>query len=338
MTKTKQEYMRYALLVIVIAMGTIIIHKSMPFLSGVLGASTIYILVRKHMRTLTRQKKIKKTYAATIILGEVLLCVLVPASLAIWLLMNKLTSFDLNISEIVASIHHVAHKINVETGFDVFSTDNISKVAGIATKFAQIAIGQVGSFAINSFVMLFVLFFMLVGSDPMEKYIHDILPFNADDKKLVVSEVNKLVTANAIGVPLLAVIQGFFATIGYVIFGAPDPVLFGFLTCFATIIPLIGTALIWAPLAISLVVGGDWASGIGLTLYALLVISNIDNLVRFMLQERLASTHPLITVFGVIIGLSIFGFWGVIIGPLFFAMFFLCFDIYKREYIDKPKD
>lgn len=338
MTKTKQEYMRYVLLVIVIAMGAIIIHKSMPFLSGVLGASTIYILVRKQMKRLTHQKKMKKTYAAALIVGEVLLCVLIPASLAIWLLVDKLTSFDLNIGEIMNNLHHLAHRINVETGFDIFSTDNLSKVAGFATEFAQIAIGQVGSFAMNSFVMLFVLFFMLVGSDPMEKYIHDILPFNASDKKIVITEVDKLVKANAIGVPLLAVIQGFIAMIGYIIFGAPDPVLFGFLTCFATILPLIGTALVWFPLAVFLAVNGHWASGVGLALYALLVISNIDNLVRFILQERLASTHPLITVFGVIIGLSIFGFWGVIIGPLFFAMFFLCFDIYKREYIDKPKD
>jgi len=80
---------------------------------------------------------------------------------------------------------------------------------------------------------------------------------------------------------------------------------------------------------------GDWVHALGLTIYALLVITNVDNLIRFILQKKLADIHPLITVFGVVIGLSLFGFMGIIFGPLLLSLFLLCIDIFKKSYLDK---
>jgi predicted PurR-regulated permease PerM len=80
---------------------------------------------------------------------------------------------------------------------------------------------------------------------------------------------------------------------------------------------------------------GTWYSAIGLVIYALVLVSNVDNLTRFILQKKLADTHPLITIFGVIIGLSLFGFMGIIFGPLLLAMFFLSVNIFKQEYLNK---
>jgi predicted PurR-regulated permease PerM len=61
---------------------------------------------------------------------------------------------------------------------------------------------------------------------------------------------------------------------------------------------------------------------------------NIDNVFRFILQKKIADTHPLITVFGVILGLRLFGFWGIVFGPLLISLFFLLANIFKKEYID----
>ena len=121
------------------------------------------------------------------------------------------------------------------------------------------------------------------------------------------------------------------ALIGYWIFNVPSPFLFGFLTCFATIIPVVGTALVWFPLALYMALTGDWVNALGLTAYALIVVTNVDNLIRFVLQKKMADTHPLITIFGVIIGLSLFGFMGIIFGPLLISIFILCF---KEKYLE----
>lgn len=337
MEKSKDQYLKNSLIIIIIILGGILLYTSLPFLSGLLGACTVYFLVRKQLRHLVKDRGMKPSIAAIIILGEAILCFLIPAFLIIWILVGKITSLDINIPHIVDSLHQLITIINQKTGYDLLNADNLSKVAMSATAMLQMIVDQVSSFVINSLVLLFILYFMLVSSEPMERYLYSILPFKDKYKKRVLTETSKLVIANAIGIPLLAIIQGIFALIGYLLCGVPDPLLFGFLTCFATIIPLLGTALVWFPLVLFLGFSGNWTAGIGLAIYALLVISNIDNFVRFFLQERLAATHPLITVFGVIIGLTIFGFWGIIFGPLMISLFILFFDIYKKEYLDNLK-
>ena len=168
----------------------------------------------------------------------------------------------------------------------------------------------------------------------MEEYAYSILPFSQKNKENVLEEIHAIVTSNAIGIPLLAIIQGLIALIGYWIFGVPSPFFFGFLTCIATIIPIVGTALVWFPLAGYLALTGNWGEAFGLTAYALLIISNIDNILRFILQKKMADIHPLVTIFGVIIGLSLFGIMGIIFGPLLISIFILCFNIFKEEYLD----
>ena len=109
--------------------------------------------------------------------------------------------------------------------------------------------GSISSFAVNVIVLIFILYFMLIGGRKMENYLYTLFPFSDQNKDEVLNEINMIVKSNAIGIPLLAVIQGIVAVIGYFIFQTPDPLLFGFLTCIATIIPIVGTALVWVPLA-----------------------------------------------------------------------------------------
>ena len=187
---------------------------------------------------------------------------------------------------------------------------------------------------INIIVLLFVLYFMLIGGLRMEGYCREILPFNRDVGSSVMREVHMIVRSNAIGIPLLAVVQGVVAFVGYLVFNAPSPLFWGVLTCFATIIPIFGTALIWLPLAGYMALTGDWGPAIGLLLYGGLVVTHVDNVVRFIMQKKMADTHPLVTIFGVFIGLSLFGFMGVIFGPLMLEMFVFCVNIFKKKYLD----
>ncbi len=334
MTDFKEQYWKYSLLIIVVVFGAILFKETLPFLSGVLGACTIYVMVRKQMSYMADTKKIRRSIAATLILFEVILCFLVPAFLVIWLLVDRLQAADLEPSVLIKTIQHLIDLVHQKVGYDLLSSDNLTVITSKITGVAQMLVGQLSSFLINSFVLLFVLYFMLLGGKKMESYAYDILPFRDKNKKDVIKSAKVMVTSNAIGIPLLAIIQGLIAMVGYLIFGTPDPIIFAFFTCFATIIPLIGTALVWLPLAAYLFLTGDTAGGIGLAVYSLVILSNVDNVIRFLLQKKLADTHPMITIFGVVLGLSLFGFWGVIFGPLSLSLFLLCFDMFKRDYID----
>lgn len=335
MENIKAQYWKYSLIILILFIAVVLFRELAPFMSGVLGASTIYVMVRGQMRYLTQKKNLGRALSAIVIVIEAILCFLIPISVAVSLLVGELNNINLDPSSYLSGIQHFNELIQQKTGYNVLSSENLISAASYLPKIGQILLDSVSSFIINSLVLVFVLYFMLIGGERMEKYLFSLLPFDDDNKKSVIHSVKMMVTSNAIGIPLLAIIQGVVATIGYIIFDAPSPILFGFLTCFATIIPLIGTSLIWFPLAVYLALTGDWFNAIGLAIYALIVISNSDNLIRFILQKKMADTHPLITVFGVIIGLTLFGFWGVIFGPLLLSVFILCIDIFKREYLDE---
>lgn len=328
-----ERYGRIALIVLIVGLGVLLFREMLPFIGGILGAFTLYVLVRRQMLFLTEVKKWKANRAALLLLGEIVLVVLIPLSLAIWLFIHKLQHFNLDTAAIISAAQHVSDLIREKTGYDIFNMDNVVTVATLLPKIGQSLMGSISSFAINAVTLLFVLYFMLVSIRPFETYVYALLPFNAKNKERMVNEISVLVKSNAIGIPLLAVIQGAIATLGYFIFQVPQPFLFGVITCVATVIPIVGTGLVWLPLAAYLALTGDWFNAIGLAIYALLVISNIDNLIRFMLQKQMANTHPLITIFGVVIGLSLFGFIGIIFGPILIAVFLLCVTIFKEEYL-----
>jgi len=330
----KEQYWKYSLIVIILLLGTVILFYLRPFMGGLLGACTIYVLLRKQMQYLVLKKKMRKSIAALLLLGENISCFLIPLSLIVWMLINKIQNLNLDPQQWIQPIQNFVSLIEQKTGYDLLGVDNLSFMATRIPKIGQFLMGEISGFGLNIFVLLFVLYFMLIGGKQMERYFYEILPFNPHNKHNVMNEIHMLVRSNAIGIPLLALIQGSIALIGYCIFNVPSPFLFGLLTCFATIIPIIGTAIIWVPLTIYLAVTGDWGHAIGLTIYALVVITNVDNLIRFLLQKKMADTHPLITLFGVVIGLPLFGFMGVIFGPLLLSLFLLCIHIFKSEYLD----
>ena len=329
----KEQYRKYSLITIILGLGLLLFLKMTPFMGGILGACTIYIMVRDQMLYLTQKKKIRKSVTAIILLIEAILCFLVPLSLAVWLLISKLQTVNVDTATFVDTITNLADWIRRKTEYDLLSKENISSIASILPGIGQFLMGGISSFAVNLFVLVFVLYFMLIGGTKMEQYIYELLPFIDSNKNHVINKINMIVRANEIGIPLLAIIQGAIATLGYYLFDAPSALLFGFLTCFATVIPIVGTTLVWFPLAAYMAISGDWPHAIGLLLYCGLIVTNIDNLIRFILQKKMADTHPLITIFGVVIGLSLFGFMGVIFGPLLISIFILCVNIFKEQYL-----
>lgn len=332
---SKEKYWKYSLIFLILLLGAIIIKELWIFVNGLLGAFTLFVLVRKQMVFLTEKKRLHKVLAAVLILLEIAAVVIVPVYFVSWVLVGKMQMVNMDLTGLVDVIKHFDSLIQDKFGYNLFNLDNITTVTGYITRVVQLLISQVSGMAITTVVIIFLLYFMLVGYKGIERYVYDLLPFNEHDRKEVTSEIYRMVRSNAIGIPLLAIIQGVVAYIGYLIFGVPSAFLFALLTCFATIIPLLGTGLVWFPLVVYLGLNGDWISAIGLAVYSGLILTNIDNVIRFVLQKKLADTHPLITVFGVILGLSIFGFWGVIFGPLLLSLFFLLVNIFKREYLDK---
>ena len=162
----------------------------------------------------------------------------------------------------------------------------------------------------------------------METYI----PIDVENLKLIAKESAKKVKANAIGIPLVALFQGIISLIGYWIFGVPEAMFWFVITTIGSMIPFVGTAIGFIPVTLLMYYQGETASAIGVLLYGFVIVGSSDNIVRLLVLKKMANEHPLITLIGVIIGVPLFGFIGLIFGPLLLSLFLLAVVIYKKEY------
>jgi len=338
MRSAKKLYWQYSLFVLILGLGTTIFIELIPFLGGLLGAITIYVLLRRQMYFLSECRRWRRSWAATLLVAEAILCFLGPLSLVVWLCVSKVQDISVDPQSILSPLRRLAALIRESTGYDLWQEENISALVSMIPKFGRMVVGSILNFSINVVVLLFVLYFMLIGGYRMESYCRDLLPFSNTVARSIMREVHKIVRSNAIIIPLLAALQGGVAYVGYLLFGVPEPLFCGVLTGLATIIPVVGTALVWVPLAAYMGLDGHWGLAIGLFLYGVLVITQADNVMRMVLQKKMDDAHPLVTIFGVVIGLSLFGFMGVIFGPLMLAMFIFCVRIFKAKYLDGISD
>lgn len=328
---------KYILIGALILLGLIIFKFTRPYMSGFLGAATLYVIVSGQQRFLTQKWRLRKSLSALLIVLEVLFFILIPLTGLTLLVIDTFSGITFDPQVILDDVSAFILSIEERLGFNLFTPENLSGLPKLGTNLLQVVGNSVYSFVINIIVILFVLYYMLFSNDEFEKSIREILPFKDENKQILSEETHLIIQANAIGIPLMAIIQGFFAYMGYLIFGVESPLLYAILTAFSTILPLVGTMIVWVPISISLLLGGDYVNGIGLAIYGLIIVGGVDNVARFLLQKKLADIHPLITVFGVLIGIPMFGFWGIIFGPLLLSLFILFFNMYRHEYVKGSK-
>ena len=336
MRPTSEKYFEFTLLALILGIGLLLFLEVRTFINGILGSITLYILLRRTNFRLAR--RIGPVKAAWLIVIALTFFILIPLSLAVWYAIDLIAGFDLRPQLIIDRLTSVVQYIEARSGFDLISENSLAFITSRVTRIANLLMAGVNNFAINLFTALLLLFFLLDGGIRMESYVARLLPFSRENKKAIVDRINLIVKSNAIGIPLLALLQGVVATAGYSLCGVNNALLFGLVTGFASIIPIVGTMIVWIPLAIAQYFEGTLLSTVGLVSYGVIIISQCDNVLRMFLQKKMANTHPLITIVGVIVGLPLFGFMGVIFGPLLVALFLLFTDMFARQYLVADED
>ena len=320
------------LLLVIVLLAILLLNQLFVFLPGFLGAITLYILLRNSFNYLTIKKRWRKTGTAILFILGSLVVIALPLYFSIRLISSELSILLNNSAELVTDARLVGQKIYEFTGVQLMTDENILTFQKQAATIIPSLLNSSASILSNFAVMFFLLYFMLVNGREIEKFLDRFIPLKEENIDMLSQETRNMIRANAIGIPVLAIIQGVVATIGYWIFGVKDFALWGFLTGVFSMVPIVGSALIWAPLCIYLFAIDKTGKAIGLLLYAALLISNIDYVVRLTLLRKFMDVHPVITVFGVIVGLGLFGFWGVIFGPLLISYFVILIRIYMNEF------
>ncbi len=320
------------LLLVIILLAFLLLQQLFIFMPGFLGAITLYILTRETYFYLTIKKQWKKMITALLFIFISLIVIALPVYFSILLISEKLSVVLSNPAELLADAKIVGQKIYDLTGYQLLTDENIVTYQKKAATIIPSLLNGSASILSNFAIMFFLFYFLLVNGRKVEKFLHHFIPLKEENVEMLSRETKNMIRANAIGIPVLAIVQGVVATIGYWIFGVKDFGLWGFLTGVFSMLPVVGSALIWIPLTAYLFSTGQTGHAAGLLIYSVVLISNIDYVVRLTLLKKFMDVHPLITIFGVIVGIGLFGFWGVIFGPLLISYFIILIRIYMNEF------
>jgi predicted PurR-regulated permease PerM len=222
-------------------------------------------------------------------------------------------------------------------GVTVISQDTLTGALDKVVAFIPKILNSTANLISNLIMMLFMLYYMLYYGSEMERTLFRIIPLKDDNTSMLAAETKKMVRANALGIPLISIIQGLTATVGYVIFGVHDFALWGFLTGLFAFFPIVGTMIVWVPLVIYMFAANQTWNATALTVYSVLITGNVDYISRITIMRKMGNVHPVVTVLGVIIGLGLFGFIGLIFGPLLVSYIVLLFKIYISEFGNEQK-
>ena len=319
-------------LMLILFMGSLIFREMLPYLTGVLGALTIYILMRKWMSILVNKKKWNPSLAATFLMLISFFGILIPITGIVMMLGNKIGQAVQNSEEVVKAIKDQMATLEQYVGFDINSKIDTGAITGWISENLQSLVGGTFNAFIAVGLMYFMLYYMLTNRKTLKESLQDYMPMSEESLLEIGDEVQAMVRSNALGIPLVALAQGFIALIGFWIFGVENPFFWFVITTVGSMIPFVGTLLGIVPVFIISLSAGQNFQAWGILLYGFIVVGSTDNIFRLYILKKLDNVHPLITLIGVIIGVPIFGFIGLIFGPLLLSLFIAMTRIYRKEY------
>jgi len=274
----------------------------------------------------------KPALAASFLMTGSFVGILIPVTLIAFMLTSKIGKAVANSERVLRALKDQLDTLEDNIGYNLSETIDTSAITNwVSLNLQNLAGGTFNAF-IAIGIMYFMLYYMLTNRESLRESMITYIPLGKDNLRIIGEESNQLVKSNALGIPLVAIVQGIIALIGFLIFGVPDPFFWFVITAIGSMIPFIGTAIGILPACILLFAQGSDFQAIALLIYGFVVVGSTDNIIRLYVLERLASVHPLITLFGVIVGVPLFGFIGLIFGPLLVSLFLLILKIYKKEY------
>jgi predicted PurR-regulated permease PerM len=325
------------ILLLIIMLGGLIFQAILPYFSGVLGAITFYVLLRKPMAKLVN-KGWRPNLAASVLLVVSFVCILVPVAGTVFMLGTKIGEAVQNSEKVVSAVKSQLGKWESQLGYDLSSGIDASAISTWLSKNLQGFAGGTFTIFIAIGIMYFMLYYMLTNRNELKESLYKYIPIGKGNLEIIGEEIRAMVKSNALGIPLVALAQGVVALVGFLIFGVNSPFFWAVIVTIGSMVPFVGSFLGVIPVFILTLAEGNDFQAWGILLYGIIVVGATDNLFRLFVLKKLDNVHPLITLIGVIVGVPIFGFIGLIFGPLLISLFLIIVRMYKKEYTKDNKE
>jgi len=292
-------------------------------------------------------KYVKRSWAASLLtLLAILITIFGPFSYIVSALTGEITSVYIAIEEkgietitniqSYPKLQELLQKLasyEMLKGFDLQEgiVNSLKTVGDYIVKHVSDVFKNAFILVLNFVIMCLTIYYFLKDGETLTEYLKNLLPFSEEQKRKLVERVKETVIAAVYGQIAVGIAQGTLGWIAFWILGLPSPVFWGTVMAFFSFVPFFGTLLVWGPAVVILILSGSLGKGIGLLLFGVLIISNIDNVLRPLIIGSQAKLHTLLVFFSVLGGIQFLGFLGFILGPLIAALCLSLFEIYIEE-------
>jgi predicted PurR-regulated permease PerM len=322
---------------------TVIVYATLPYLNYFLGAFILYIIFRSLYHFFVKKIRLNKQFAAILVIIISICVVLIPLYFLLGIIINEIQQLLLNQAFIITSIQsenqfftHYLSGLGIPT--DVLQKQIQERVMSIGSeavnytsKFIFGSIQILSQQSIGLLIMYFLFYYLLTGEDSI--FVHKIyaaVPFNEKNTSTLLGEFSRIVRTTMIS--NVALFQGAILTITFLIVKIQGAFLWGSIATLLSFLPIFGSTLVWVPATVIEFLLGDYTAGSAI-LAAGIFVSIVDNFLRPMIQKKVGEIHPFLSLIGIIIGVSLFGLLGIIIGPLLLSYFILTLEMFSKEYL-----
>ncbi len=320
---------RAAALILVLGVG--LAMALWPFVTGLIAAPVLYIVFGPAYRALARY--VSPALAAGITIVFALTIIVVPGGLLVGLIATE--AQDMAAGVIDSPLLERVRDLRVGP-YDIGS--QLQQIGSRVVSFVGASllalVGTATRVALQLTVAFFGLFYLLMEPERAWLMVRPFIPFSTENAERLRRRFKDVATSTLIGTFATAVVQGVAVGGAFAVAGLQNALFWGVVTVIVSILPVVGSGLIWGPGAIALAIENRYGWAIALAVWGIIVVGNIDNVIRPMVFRRWARIHPFVTVIGAFAGLRWFGLLGLLIGPLAISYFFELIRMYRQEYLE----
>ena len=318
---------RAAVLIGLLAIGVFI--ALVPYATGLIGAPVLYVIFLPMHQWLA--PKIRPGPAAIFVILCAFLLIVLPG---VWLI-GMLVGQAQGVASNLVNSPILERLSNLRVGTLQLGPELAGIGRSLINWLGTNALGFIGTathFTLNLILSFFGLYYLLVGTGKSWESLRSYLPFSEENAEILRDRFRSVTLATVIGTGVTALVSGVLIGFGFWVTGLSNPVFWGVVTVVFAILPVVGSALIWVPGAISLFLNGRIGAAIVLLVIGVLA-GQVDTPMRPWVYRKYSQIHPMITVVGAIAGIRYFGLLGLLIGPLALSYFFELIRMYREEYV-----
>lgn len=328
MAVLEDRHQRAAYVIILLGVGIAI--AVFPFATGLLGIPVLYVIFSPIYQRLV--PRLRPGVAAALVVTLGVIVVFLPLASAAGMIVTEAQDLAAGVSD-SALLERLSELRIGRFGIGTYLAELGRRASEWVGNSAFTLAGAATRLTLNLVIAFFGLFYMLQRSRTLWEGLLPYIPFSTVNAEKLRTRFENVTVSTVIGTGLTAVAQGSLVGIGFWAVGLANGLFWGVVTAICSVLPVVGSGLVWVPASVVLLLEGREQAAVGLALWGGIVVSNIDNVIRPMVYRRWANIHPLITIVGAFGGIRFFGMLGLLIGPLALSYFFELLRMYRQEYM-----